>query len=82
MLRGQVSVAAAGRTVFRQRWYANAWHCGPGAKVSRTGRYSFTVQPTVKGKTKLRVIMSSRPDLIGAFSPDRGAERPMTMLTC
>ena len=33
----------------------------PAAKVSRTGRYTFTLQPTVKGKTKLRVIMSSKP---------------------
>ena len=68
VLRGQVSVAAAGRTVFRQRWYANGWHSGPGAKVSRTGRYTFTLQPTVKGKTKLRVIMSSKPGLVGTYS--------------
>jgi GH25 family lysozyme M1 (1,4-beta-N-acetylmuramidase) len=68
-LRGQVSLAAAGRTVVRQRWYANAWHSGPGAVVGRTGRYSFTVQPTVEGKTKLRVILRSKPGLIGSYSP-------------
>jgi GH25 family lysozyme M1 (1,4-beta-N-acetylmuramidase) len=68
-LRGQVSTAAAGRIVYRQRWYANAWHNGPGAKVSSTGRYSFTVQPTVKGKTKLRVILGSRSGLVGSYSP-------------
>jgi hypothetical protein len=67
-LRGQVSVAAAGRMVYRQRWYANAWHSGPAAKVTRDGRYAFTVQPTVKGKTKLRVILSSKNGLVGAFS--------------
>jgi GH25 family lysozyme M1 (1,4-beta-N-acetylmuramidase) len=68
-LRGQVSMAAVGRTVFRQRWYANAWHSGPGAVVGKSGRYSFVVQPTVKGKTKLRVIMSSKPGLVGSYSP-------------
>ena len=69
VLRGEVSVAAAGRTVFRQRWYANAWHSGPGATVGRTGRYAFTMQPAVRGKTKFRVILSSKPGLIGSFSP-------------
>ncbi|MDX6222733.1 MAG: lysozyme [Frankiales bacterium] len=68
-LRGQVSYAAVGRTVFRQRWYANAWHTGPGAKVSASGRYSFTVVPTVKGKTKLRVILGSKAGLVGSVSP-------------
>lgn len=68
-LRGQVSWAAVGRVVYRQRWYANAWHSGPGVKVSTTGRYSFTVTPTVKGKTKLRVILSSKPGLVGTYSP-------------
>ncbi len=68
-LRGQVSYAAVGRTIFRQRWYANAWHTGPGVKVSKEGRYSFSVSPTVSGKTKLRVILSSKPGLKGAFSP-------------
>lgn len=67
-LRGEVSVAAAGRMVYRQRWYANAWHSGPAATVSKTGRYTFTVQPTVKGKTKLRVILSSKNGLVGAYS--------------
>ncbi|MDX6210853.1 MAG: hypothetical protein QOE24_3244, partial [Frankiales bacterium] len=56
-------------TVFRQRWYANAWHTGPGAKVSASGRYSFTVVPTVKGKTKLRVILGSKAGLVGSVSP-------------
>ena len=69
VLRGQVSIAAAGRTVYRQRWYANAWHSGPGAKVSRVGRYSFLVIPTVKGKTKLRVVLGSKAGLVGAASP-------------
>jgi hypothetical protein len=68
-LRGQVSYAAVGRTIYRQRWYANAWHTGPGVAVSKAGRYSFTVVPTVKGKTKLRVILSSKPGLKGTFSP-------------
>jgi GH25 family lysozyme M1 (1,4-beta-N-acetylmuramidase) len=67
-LRGQVSMAAVGRIIYRQRWYANAWHTGPGTKVGRDGRYSFTVQPTVKGKTKLRVILGSRTGLVGAYS--------------
>jgi hypothetical protein len=68
-LRGQVSWAAVGRVVYRQRWYANAWHSGPGAKVGKDGRYTFTVTPTVKGKTKLRVILSSKPGLVGSYSP-------------
>jgi GH25 family lysozyme M1 (1,4-beta-N-acetylmuramidase) len=68
-LRGQVSWAAVGRVVYRQRWYASAWHSGPGVKVSKAGRYSFTVTPTVKGKTKLRVILSSKPGLVGSYSP-------------
>lgn len=69
ILRGGVSVAAAGRTVTRQRWYANAWHNGPGAKVGKTGHYTFTVTPTTKGKTKFRVLLTSRPGLTGSFSP-------------
>ena len=68
-LRGEVSVAAAGRTVVRQRWYANAWHSGPGAKVGKSGRYTFTVQPTVRGRTRFRVILRSKPGLVGSFSP-------------
>ncbi|BEP14588.1 hypothetical protein acdb102_28990 [Acidothermaceae bacterium B102] len=69
ILHGGVSVAAAGRTVTRQRWYANAWHNGPGAKVGKTGHYTFTVTPTTKGKTKFRVILTSKPGLTGSFSP-------------
>jgi GH25 family lysozyme M1 (1,4-beta-N-acetylmuramidase) len=68
-LRGQVSYAAVGRTVFRQRWYANAWHTGPGAKVSAAGRYSFMLVPTVKGKTKLRVVLGTKAGLVGTQSP-------------
>ena len=46
----------------------HAWHSGPAAKVTKDGRYTFTVQPTVKGKTKLRVILSSKNGLVGAYS--------------
>ena len=69
LLKGGVSVAAAGRTITRQRWYANAWHSGPGTKVGKTGKYVFTIAPTTKGKTKFRVILGSRPGLVGSFSP-------------
>ena len=44
LLKGGVSVAAAGRTITRQRWYANAWHSGPGTKVGKTGKYVFTIR--------------------------------------
>jgi GH25 family lysozyme M1 (1,4-beta-N-acetylmuramidase) len=69
LLKGGVSAAAAGRTITRQRWYANAWHSGPGTKVGKTGKYVFTISPTVKGKTKFRVILGSKPGLVGSFSP-------------
>jgi GH25 family lysozyme M1 (1,4-beta-N-acetylmuramidase) len=69
ILHGGVSVAAAGRVVVRQRWYSNAWHSGPGTRVGKTGHYTFTLTPTTKGKTKFRVILSSKPGLVGSYSP-------------
>lgn len=68
LLRGQVSVAAAGRLVYRQTWSHNAWHSGPAAAVSKAGRYSFTLVAGAKGAARLRVILGSKPGLVGAFS--------------
>ena len=67
-LRGQVSLAAAGMVAFRQRWYAHAWHTGPGARVARNGRYSFAVVPTQRGLTRMRVLFASHPGLVGSYS--------------
>ena len=69
VLRGGVSVAAAGRTVVRQRWYANSWHDGPGARVGSTGHFVFSITPTTKGRTKFRVVLATRPGLAGSASP-------------
>jgi lysozyme len=58
-LTGTVDPPLAGQTLYRQGYYAGAWHTWATARVDASGRYRFTIAPTVKAVNRYRVYLPS-----------------------
>jgi len=68
-LRGSVTPAVAGQTVYRQGYYSGAWHTWASTKVTKSGTYKFTIKPTVKAVNKYRVHLPATDKRKAASSP-------------
>jgi lysozyme len=58
-LSGSTTPALAGQTLSRQGFYSGAWHTWATTRVDESGRFRFTITPTVKAVNRYRVYLSS-----------------------
>jgi hypothetical protein len=68
-LTGSLSPARAGQVVYRQGFYGGAWHTWATARVSPTGRFSFTIRPTVRTTDRYRVYLPADAARAATASP-------------
>jgi lysozyme len=58
-LRGSTSKKLAGEKLYRQGYWSGSWHTWSTTKVSKSGKYSFTIRPTVKAVNTYRVYVKA-----------------------
>jgi GH25 family lysozyme M1 (1,4-beta-N-acetylmuramidase) len=68
-LSGTTTPALAGQTLYRQGYYSGAWHTWATTRVDASGRFRFTITPTVKAVNRYRVYLSSRSSRGPSASP-------------
>ena len=56
-LTGTVDPPLAGQTLYRQGYYSGAWHTWATTTVDVSGRYRFTITPTVRAVNRYRVYL-------------------------
>ncbi len=66
---GSTSGLYSGETVYRQGYYAGGWHTWASAVVGPTGRYAFTVTPTVPTYDYYRVYLPASATHPAGASP-------------
>jgi lysozyme len=68
-LTGTVDPPLPGQTLYRQGYYSGAWHTWATTQVDASGRFRFTITPTVKAVNRYRVYLSSSSDHGPSSSP-------------
>jgi lysozyme len=58
-LKGATSKTLAGEKLYRQGYWSGSWHTWSTTKVTKSGKYTFKIRPTVKAVNTYRVYVKA-----------------------